>query len=293
MKTAGPVGMCLRLSRLTCQTLDRMFAVEEPARDDFLPLIVYFYENKAEYVKLSGRGVGQRPNAALGFSAGHYKHTENVSRFFWPSRPGGERSVAETFVHELTHHWIERRNPRWHARDLASTADRVETPGFWVVEGIAVFMQEGRFDLERGLCSHFSPHSFSLDAVAALAAEKESRLIPWKRFYGLSQRDFQMELMRTASKVHATAKCKWTIRPIPMSEVVLFYRQAGATCQFLYWGEGGKYRERLYDYVTAFYTSKEEQTSIETAFGLTPEELGKKVEDFAARVMKGWRPKKP
>ena len=55
---------------------------------------------------------------------------------------------------------------------------------------------------------------------------------------------------------------------------------------------GGKYRERLLDYVTAFYTSQKKQTDIQTAFGLAPEELGAKVEAFAQKVMDGWRPPK-
>jgi len=81
------------------------------------------------------------------------------------------------------------------------------------------------------------------------------------------------------------------MRPQPLVEIRLFYEQAAATGHFLYWGEGGKYRAQLLDYVTAFYTSQKEKTGIDGAFGLTPAQLGKKVEEWCRKVIyEGWRP---
>jgi hypothetical protein len=43
--------------------------------------------------------------------------------------------------------------------------------------------------------------------------------------------------------------------------------------------------------VTNYYNGKKEKTSIEAAFGMSEQELGKKVEEFARKVIKeGWRP---
>jgi len=288
MKETGPVGMCLRLARLTCSALDRMFATATPAREETLPLVIYFYENPQEYVKLSGTGVGRGPDPFLGLTAGHYNPGENISRFFWPKTPGPERQVRHTFVHELTHHWIERRCPRWHPRDQADMGRRVQTPGYWIVEGFATFIEEGRYDQRRGTWTHFNPHARSLDVVAALA--KQGKLIPWEKVLPLTQAQFHTELDK--SKSHANCITRWSIFPGGMFEIRLFYEQAGSTCHFLYWGENGKYRAQLLDYVKDFYTSRSEDTRIApgAAFGLTPEELGKKVEAFAQAVMDGWRP---
>ena len=281
-----PIGMCIELGDLTCEALDAMFKVKTPKRDEFLPLIVYFYQNKAEYIRL-GRG---EPSAKLALTAGFYVPSENVSRFFWPSHPGAQAGVRDTFVHELTHHWIERRNPRWHERDLASIGERTQIPGYWVVEGFATFIQHSRFDRKKRTWTYFNPKAHSLEVVAAVA--KEKKLLDWNMVYTLTQAKFHGDLTKTATKALATVRGRWMIQPRPISSIRLFYEQASATCMFLYWGENGKYRDKLLDYVTAFYTTqKMGSTRLEDAFGLSPAELGKKVANFATRVIEqGYRP---
>ncbi|MHC4729644.1 MAG: hypothetical protein ACYS6Z_03495, partial [Planctomycetota bacterium] len=262
----------------------RVFSTDTPKREDNIPLVIYFYEDKAEYV--SG-GKGRPPIPFLAMTAGYYAPGENISRFFWPGRhPEPERSIRDTFVHELTHHWIERRNPRWHARDL--TENRVTVPGYWVVEGFATFIEEGRYDIETYKWTHFNPKANSLDIVADLSRQK--KLIGWEKEYTLTQEEFHGDGV-SKQGIFATAKKKWALRPQRLVEIRLFYEQAASTCHFLYWGENGKYRERLLDYVTHFYTGQKEKTDIEAAFGLAAEALGKKVEAYAKAVMDGWRPK--
>ena len=70
----------------------------------------------------------------------------------------------------------------------------------------------------------------------------------------------------------------------------LFYEQATATFHFLYHGEKGVHRQKLLDFVTSYYTGKKVKLTVDAAFGLSPKELGQKVEAFAAQVAKGWRP---
>jgi hypothetical protein len=277
------VGPCVRYAKLTCRALGRLFHTDTPKREDNIPLVIYFYEDKAEYV--SG-GRGGTPNPFLAMTAGYYAPSENISRFFWPAKhPEPYRSIRDTFVHELTHHWIERRNPRWHARDL--TENRVTVPGYWVVEGIATFIEEGRYDIETYKWTHFNPKANSLDIVADLSRQK--KLIAWDKEYTLTQEEFHGDGV-DKKELFATAKKKWTLRPQPLNEIRLFYEQAASTCHFLYWGENGKYRQRFLDYVTHFYTGQKERTDVEKAFSLTPEELGGKVEEYAKAVMDGWRP---
>jgi hypothetical protein len=197
--------------------------------------------------------------------------------------------VRDTFVHELTHHWIERRNPRWHERDLTSVGGRTVIPGYWIAEGFATFIQHSRFDRKKGTWTYFNPKAHSLDVVAAVA--KEKKLLDWNMVYTLTQAKFHGELAKTATKAHARVKGRWTIRSNAISQIRLFYEQSSATCMFLYWGENGKYRENLLDYVTNFYTAKKDMTTTQAAFGLSEEALGKKVADFAIRVIdKGYRP---
>ncbi|MHC4954245.1 MAG: hypothetical protein ACYTGZ_10165 [Planctomycetota bacterium] len=281
------VKTCVSIARFTSRALEELFKTDKPKRGTTDPLVIYFYENHAQYVALSGRGRGVAPNPTIAMSAGHYVSTENVSRFFWPDCAGAEESVRETFVHELTHHWIQERCPRWSRQEEAQGEAAVTIKGAWIVEGIAVFMQEARFDLERGTWSHFNPHSLALDSVASIG--KEGNLMPWTKLYTLTKIELHKDV--ETGKIQATYKGKWNIFPIPMSEMLLFYKQSGSTCAFLYWGENGKYREKFLDYVKAYYTGNKEGTDIEKAFGMTPDELGAKVEKFAQQVVDGWRPK--
>jgi hypothetical protein len=84
--------------------------------------------------------------------------------------------------------------------------------------------------------------------------------------------------------------CRWRLGAVQATPANLFYDQAAATVHFLYHGENGAYRERLLDYVTHWYTAKKPMLVIDAAFGMTPAELGRKVEAYAAQVAAGWRP---
>ncbi len=278
----GLLGLCIRAAKITCRALAKMFETDSPRRDDSEPLRIYFYESRDEYVNYAGR-----PNPFLAMTGGFYTSGENVSRFFLPERVDSTRAVRDVFIHELTHHWIERRNPRWHARDTVVEADRKPAPGYWVVEGFATFIEEGRYDLDRFVWSHFNPHANSIDVVAALS--KEQKLIDWEKVYSLSAADFHGAGLAKEG-IFATAKRRWGMTPQPFVEIRLFYEQSAATCHCLYWADGGKYRDRLLDYVTAHYTGKDDRMPVAKAFGLTGKELGAKVEEFAKKVVDGWRP---
>ena len=290
LRDPGPVTMCLRLSDITCAALDKMFSIKEPKRDEFLPLVVYFYENQQEYIDKSGRGMGRGPSKTLGLTAGHYTPAENVSRFFWPKRASAYRSVRDTFVHELTHHWIERRNPRWHERELAGAGERTMIPGYWVVEGFATFIQHSRFDTKRGTWTHFNSKAHSIDVVASVA--KQGKLLDWDMVYTLPQQKFHTDLAATAKNAHCNVDGRWEFRRHGISAIRLFYEQSAATCMYLYFAEGGKYRQQLLEYVTSFYTSRQTGTAIPAAFSMQNKELGGKVAKWCTDVIwNGWRPK--
>ena len=49
---------------------------------------------------------------------------------------------------------------------------------YWIVEGFATFIEEGRYDIERYEWSHFNPKASSIDIVAGLS--KAGKLIDWE-----------------------------------------------------------------------------------------------------------------
>jgi hypothetical protein len=180
-------------------------------------------------------------------------------------------------VHELTHQWLAERNPR-----VAATGRASHQAGYWIVEGFATFMEEGIYDAFAGKWDLFNPRSRSLDVLQAVDPRQ---LIPWDKYYEINQGEFAMLPPNNRMDV----SLRWSLRPTIVSWRRMFYEQAGATCQFLYHGEGGKYREKLRDFICAYYGGKAD-LSIEAAFGMSGAELGGKTVAFARAVAAGWRP---
>jgi hypothetical protein len=83
---------------------------------------------------------------------------------------------------------------------------------------------------------------------------------------------------------------RWLLGTMRMSTAYLWYVQSAATCQYLYHAQNGRHRKALLDYVVNHYTRKGERMPIEKAFGMQPEELGRRVLAFAKAVANGWEP---
>ncbi|MHC4956461.1 MAG: hypothetical protein ACYTGZ_21680 [Planctomycetota bacterium] len=280
VKDSQVIGRALSFGTLACNALAELFKTDNPVFEPTAPMTVFLFESREEYMSTTGTGRKQEDSAMLEWSAGHYSPREGISRFFWFKDPDAERRIAGTCVHELTHHWLDERNPR-----VAQRRYHVGLPAFWIVEGFATFMEEGIFDVDAGKWTLFNPRARSLDILQALP---KGRFIPWERYYRLNQIDFS----RLGHNNPVAVQGRWWLRPSLLSSSRIFYEQAGATCQFLYHAENGKYRDKLLDYVVAYYTGQKSKLDIKTAFGMSEAELGKKVEAFARQVSGGWRPQK-
>ena len=64
----------------------------------------------------------------------------------------------------------------------------------------------------------------------------------------------------------------------------LFYEQAAATCHFLYNADSGKQRGALLEFVRSYYTADEKGMNVANRLGMTPEELGAAVVQYAQEV---------
>ena len=265
VKDSYLIGRCLAHGRLACRALNELFEAVPPKPPQGEPLLVFLFANREEYTTTSGTGrTGESP-AFLEWTAGHYSPSEKVSRFYWTSDPDGERNLVGTCVHELTHHWLDRRRPERAAHDA---------PGFWIVEGFATFMEEGVYDADTGTYSLYNPRSRSLDVIRAVPS---AQLIPWDRFYKLSQADFGTLPLDDQRLV----TLRWNLRQQVLSTTRLFYEQSAATCQYLFHGDEGKHRAKLLLYVDAYYAGKTPDLDIARAFGMQPAELGARVQAFA------------
>ncbi|MCZ6573968.1 MAG: hypothetical protein O7C98_12490 [Planctomycetota bacterium] len=282
VKDTRVVGRCVATGRLTCKVLETLFATDTPREHQRGPLTILLYSSQKEYKDKLGGYVSREPPTYLERSAGHYSPSEQLSKFYWHESPDAERRIVGTCVHELTHHWIRERNPRY---AISQVRRRGNQPGFWIVEGFATFMGEGRYDLDRGTWNLFNERSRSLDVVDLLASKKG--LIPWERYYALSQekwRELPHEMVITVTP-------RWSLRTVKYSLKSIFYKQAAATVHYLYHCGDPKLREALLDYVVNHYKGDGPNMDPKTAFGMSAAELGKQVEAFARKVAGGWRPK--
>lgn len=269
------VGRCVSLARLVFGEMEKMFP-QGAERVEAPPLVVLLYESAEEY-RLRAAGGDPEAAAFLEWTNGHYSPGERLSRFFWRKDRDAERRTIRVCAHELTHHWLAQ-------RAFAGRATSAATPGFWVAEGFATFMEEGIYDPEKSTCTLFSPRARSLDCVAALAQARG--LLAWETVLSVNQ----AACSRLSPKYDRPIGTRWTMGTLLLSQLRTFYEQAGATCQFLYHAEGGRHRQALLRCIEAWYGGRAADLDVERAFGMKPAELGAKVVEFARAVQGGWRP---
>jgi hypothetical protein len=271
----GRIARCLSMGELVCETLQHMFSYSGKKRDDPLRLKILLYSSQAEYLKQSARaGAGH-----VSWSAGHYDHEARIARMFLPEGGGAFDSVMDVFAHELTHYWVDVRCPLF---DNYNKMMLTRGPGFWIVEGFASLLEEFSYDLSRREVFWVKPSSHSLDVVANA---RRNQLLPWKDIFRISQ--FRMHT-KLSPKPFGTVTTRWSVGMVPvMTPIGVFYRQSTAAAHYLYSAEGGKYRKKLLEYLGHYYRGEFRKLNIQKVFGLSANELGKRIVAYSKRISGG------
>ena len=279
VKDPGHLARCLSLGELVCDTLEELFASGTNKRDSRYPLELHLSESMEEYKRESSkrmRGFPPVNPAGLEWTAGHYNPRMNLSRIYLPKQKDAFESVMATYAHELTHHWIAERCP------LFTTSERskrnIGTFGFFLVEGIATFIEEAQFDLENRTCNLFNPKARAIDSVAQAPI-----LLPWDKVYAFRQIDFAG--LKKKPEIPVTLRWRLGVAK-QLSQTNLFYEQAAATCHFLYHAEDGKYRDKLIELIRLHYTGKTKPDSVQRVVGMSPEKLGAAVKNWRVSLMR-------
>ena len=272
----GRIGTCLSMGTLVCRALEDVFRSGTAVRTKPYPLIMRLYETQQEYLDASAHGRDRRAaerRANLTQTLGHYDPESGITRVFLPPVADAWQEVLSTYAHEVTHHWIEERCPLFESR----AGRRSSTlPGYWIVEGMAVFLEEFRWDLKARTWSAANPRAASLDVVANATPEQ---LIPWRRLYALNGTAF----FRLDRDDKREIPMRWMLgsRRL-MSEWRMFYAQAAATTHYLYHA-GEKERAALLAFVGSYYTHAlpAKVDPIQAGFGISSDELGRRVREWA------------
>jgi hypothetical protein len=155
-------------------------------------------------------------------------------------------------------------------------ASRVGPKAFWIVEGFASLVGQFEFDFVRRKVGFGTANLEDADLVVSATKEQ---LIDWTRLAKMSRLDFQrMSMVTRETAIASTMRMGAAHRARRLN---LFYSQSAMLCRYLYEAENARFRKALLDYVAAFYTGAVDKLDFATAFGVTPEELGPKVVEYA------------
>ena len=266
------VARCLQLGELVARTLVHHFGDGKPAREVSAPLTLYLYGDRAEY-RAKSSGPGSTELGGKEWSAGHYSPQQNVQHVYLPKDEEGFARVMGVYAHELTHNWMRMQCPLYTLEEV--TRAPLDLPSYWIVEGVAELVEAFEFELGAELGRPETEGVRGLDIVAAATPEQ---LIPWERLYQLDYEGFSDQSSEANREMSVPSKPGYRRT---VSEVSMFYAQAGATAQYLFLADDGKHRPQLYEYLSARYTGRKQGLDIPAAFGCTPQELGSRVRAFA------------
>jgi len=245
---AAVVGPCLLHGEAAVRGLRKLLGgvAEDRAATDDERLEVRLHRDRDDYL---AEGAKTR-NPFLAFTLGYYSPSENVSRFYVPEKSpveSVERGLFNVLAHELTHHFVE---GRWIRAVAGFAGNDISTPGYWIVEGIAVFMADQIVDADaRGLT--FEDPSVRSVTFAAYA-EGMGAMFPANALVDMNHAQFGQ----------LGGDPKWKI-PMPgtryyaiLSEKNLFYEFGGALVFFLRNGRGDEGRKAFVEYLRGHYTGQ-------------------------------------
>ncbi len=267
---ASGVAGSLMVGELVCGELTRLFGGVRKSRRR---MVIHLFESAEEFAADSRRRGMPDPELVLGY----YSPEENISRLYMPPVDILSVEVVEVVAHELTHHWMTSRSPVM--TDEQAARHSALSPAFWVVEGLAVMMQELVYDQRRGEVRRDLQRSESLDVVANCP---EHALVPWQALALANQLQFLRIIEDPAPISGLEISLTWRLffkRSPSMAN--LFYAQAGALCHYLMNAEGGRHRARLIALIGAHYRGETGKWRSKTAFRSTEAELGEKVRAWA------------
>lgn len=239
------VGPCLLNSEVTVRSLETLLGAKQSAqRPPEPPLVVRLLANKEEYL-LEAAASGMQ---MAEFTAGYFSPSDRISRFFQPSAEdaivSAGRDLKEVLVHELTHHWVE---VRWTKERGLKTRRSPAVPGYWLVEGLATFVEDQVVDFETRGLSFDDPTVKCVDTANACFAARY--WMPPKRLMEMTQ----IEFAKLDVKFVQPVRLSRTRLDLTMSQRNLFYSEAAALVHYLINERGDDGRARFIAYLESVY----------------------------------------
>ncbi len=292
---AGAAASSLVRGRRALAVLEHTLAPLEDALPAPRPanLLALLYAHHGEYVEQGGGALGEH-GALLARTQGHYDPVADLARLHLPEDPRERDALWSTYAHELVHHALR---ARWAPAPAAGAAHQraappagmdARAPGYWVVEGLAVHVEElcRALELSDPFGATTQPRAHELTpplhaSLDVLARAPESALVPWELLFGASELEFEALAEREP----------WSFAPAGtlgslqrLSAHNLFYAQGGASCAHLLRGSEPASARALLHYARAWYRGERAQLDVQRAFGQSARELGEAVRAHAREL---------
>ena len=203
--------------------LARLFREGAPANRTPRRHQVTYFRNRNEYLAALG---GEHP--AIQATSGYYDGTKRTAYFFVPEPNDGKGEQAEqaepddsTLYHEATHQLFS---------ELKQVNDVGRDANFWVVEGIACFMESFR----RG------------ERLVTLGGGKAIRL-----------ENARVWLLEERKYLPLAELCRMGMDDLQRHpEIKMIYSEASGMTYYLLFADGGRYRQALVDYLSSVYANR-------------------------------------
>ncbi len=269
-------GKALRLAEQTVRALQVFLNDGEPdvVTGDASRLEIRIHKSRADYLAEEPA----RGKKAEEWTAGFYSPMENVSHFYVDRRRGGQPDMVEltrVLTHEFTHHYI---TSRWVTRIITARGAHATqgAAGFWVVEGMAEFVQNQSQHMEERGPRFDDDKVLGNDATAQFRkAGIKSRCLDMETFIDMTQGDFgamSNEPLGAFKLLHSPGMHGG-------SEKSLYYDQAGALTYFFLQKKGPEMRKKFVRYVSDHYAGNSHKPAWKYFGYSSVEELDK---DFTA-----------
>lgn len=270
------VGACLRYGEGAVRTLQHFFTQDLPEKAEEADgrLEVRIHGTRETYLDEMG-------SRRVEWSAGYYSALEKVSRFFIPRGRDGkvaDTSLYRVVAHELTHHFVEQRVVR-NKKDLEFS--RSDAPGYWVVEGIARFVEHQASDSVRAGRSFDDLTVQSIDVTAQM--DRAGGIFPPGKLVELSQVAFSGLSRDSVGKV----RLQHSFRSFTVNPLLLFYEQSAALAFFMLNRRGEEGREAFLDYLQDYYRGRLTKKSWRKLGFETSDELSRAFGEFLTEVRTG------
>jgi hypothetical protein len=220
----------------------------KPGGKQSKPNVVHFYRTRDEYISTL-KSLTRQP---IEITKGIYFPDSRVAHFFFDP----DSDDDSTLYHEATHQLLTGSRPM--TGEIGMRSD------FWIIEGIACYMESFRKEGERFTVG--DPQHGRLQA-ARLHLVKEGYYVPLREFARMGMVAFQS---------------------IKQPEIAKNYSQTAALTHFFMHYEDGRYREALIEHLSQIYSPnksvREHPDSLEELTGVSEEELDQQYADYIRRL---------